>query len=203
MPELLADLEQGLRAMGGWAYAVAPLVMACVAILPVPAEAPAMLNGMLFDPVIGTAVTWLGAMGGAIASFELGRALGRPLVERLVSSTSLARADRVVAGVGWKGMLFARFLPVVAFTALNWGAGLTPVSRWRFCWTTGLGILPGAVIFTASGTGTAALLEGTYPGARWLPVALGVLFGLWILAHWRRVSARAAAGDRTGAQEER
>jgi uncharacterized membrane protein YdjX (TVP38/TMEM64 family) len=50
-------------------------------------------------------------------------------------------------------MLTLRLIPAVAFTAMNWAAGLTPISRWTFSWTTTIGILPGAVVFTLSGTG--------------------------------------------------
>ena len=40
--EIFVNIETWLGALGAWAYVVAPLVMMVVAILPVPAEAPAM-----------------------------------------------------------------------------------------------------------------------------------------------------------------
>lgn len=162
MEAILSDLLLRLSGLGPWAYAAAPLLMAVVAILPIPAEAPAMMNGILFGPWLGTAITWTGAMLGAVASFEMARALGRPVAERLVSAETLARADRVALGAGWSGLLVARFVPLVAFTAVNWGAGLTPLPRWTFVWTTGVGILPGAIVFTASGAGV-SLLMGRHP----------------------------------------
>lgn len=179
MEELFAGIASWMEALGAWAYVLAPLVMAAVALLPVPAEAPAMMNGLLFGPIAGTAVTWAGAMLGAAASFELARSLGRPAAERLLRPRALARADALATRAGWSGLLLARFLPFVAFTALNWGAGLTPVGRWRFLWTTGLGIIPGAIAFTVSGWGLAALLQRLpwVAGA----LALVLLAGLW----WR------------------
>lgn len=189
MEQLLTEITTWLQQMGPWAYVAAPLVMACVAVLPIPAEAPAMLNGMLFGPVVGTVVTWTGAMVGAVISFELARALGRPLAERVLRPAALDAADRTVMRAGWGGMLVARFIPLVAFTALNWGAGLTPVSRWRFLWTTALGILPGAILFTASGTGVAVLLAQLSPIAGAVAVLALLAFLVWTYLRQRSASA--------------
>ncbi len=178
--ELFYQIGRWLDAMGAWAYVIAPLVMAAVAILPVPAEAPAALNGALFGPVAGSAITWAGGMLGAVASFEIARAVGRPAAERWLRPGALARADHLVTRAGWGGLLFARFLPVVAFTALNWGAGLTPVGRWRFLWTTAVGILPGAIVFTVSGWG----LSGLFRRLPWVALALAALLIGWMA--WRR-----------------
>lgn len=179
MESLFYELGGWLEGVGWWAYLIAPLVMAAVAILPIPAEAPALLNGMLFGPVAGTAVTWSGAMLGAVASFEIARAAGRPAAARWLRPGALERADRVVARAGWGGLLLARFVPLIAFTALNWGAGLTPVGRWTFVWTTGVGILPGAILFTATGWGLGGL-AGRFP---WVALALAALIAGW--AFWR------------------
>lgn len=160
----LSDLLLALEAMGPAAYVAAPLLMAVVAILPIPAEAPAMVNGIVFGPVVGTAVTWSGGLLGAAISFELARSLGRPVAERMTTDATLERIDRIVREAGWSGLLAARFVPVVAFTAVNWGAGLTALSRRTFLWTTAVGILPGAFVFTASGAGI-SLLMGRYPAA--------------------------------------
>lgn len=186
MEELFADLEYWLGEIGVWAYVVAPLVMAAVAVLPVPAEAPAMINGMLFGALFGSVITWMGAMLGAVASFELARRLGRPLAERVLRPSALEAADRTVLEAGWQGMLVARFVPLVAFTALNWGAGLTPVPRWRFVWTTAIGIVPGVIVFTASGTGVAALLARLSPVAAALAIAFLVALVVWAYRRQRR-----------------
>jgi uncharacterized membrane protein YdjX (TVP38/TMEM64 family) len=182
LEQLFYDIGAWMEAIGWWAYLIAPLVMAGVAILPIPAEAPAMINGALFGPIAGTVVTWVGAMAGAMASFEIARALGRPAAERVLSSAALERADRVVLRAGWGGLLLARFLPLIAFTALNWGAGLTQIRRWRFFWTTAIGIVPGAIVFTASGWGFTALLERL----PWVALGVAVLLVVWLVFRTRR-----------------
>jgi uncharacterized membrane protein YdjX (TVP38/TMEM64 family) len=153
MDSLFTGLAGALPALGPAAWIVAFLVMVVVAVLPIPAELPALANGAVFGPVAGTLITWAGGMTGAVASFEIARRWGRPLAERFVPPRALRRVDGVLEGVGPGGLLLARLTPVIAFTALNWGAGLARLPRGRFLWTTALGILPGAIVFTASGTG--------------------------------------------------
>jgi uncharacterized membrane protein YdjX (TVP38/TMEM64 family) len=154
---IFGNLEAWLSAIGVWAYVIAPLIMAMVSILPMPAEAPAMANGMLFGPVVGSVITWTGAMAGAWISYELAKGWGRPLALRVANERAVARVDRAAESAGWWGLIVLRFIPVVAFTALNWGAGLCNVPRARFLWTTALGILPGVVLFTSSGVGLEVL----------------------------------------------
>jgi len=182
LEQFFYSIGDWMQAAGPWAYVVAPLVMACVAILPIPAEAPAMVNGMLFGPVGGTAITWCGAMLGAVASFEIARALGRPAAERFISPERLDRADQFVLKAGWGGLLLARFMPLIAFTVLNWAAGLTPVRRWRFLWTTALGIIPGTIVFTVSGWGLTGVLEQL----PWVGLAIAVGLVGWMIWRGRR-----------------
>ena len=169
MDTFFADVEVWMAGLGAWAYLVAPVVMAAVSVLPIPAEAPAMANGMLFGPVVGTLITWSGAMAGAWISYEIARGWGRPVAERWLKPETTSKVDSAAEKAGWWGLLVLRFVPVVAFTALNWGAGLCGVPRGRFLWTTAVGIAPGAILFTSSGVGLSALWRRSPP----LAVATG------------------------------
>jgi len=184
-----------MESIGVWAYVLAPLAMAFVAILPFPVEFPALLNGMMFGPVLGTLFTWGGALIGAQISFELARRLGRPLAERFVPERSLRRADHVVLDADWWGLLLPRFIPLIAFTALNWGAGLTAVPRSRFFWTTAVGIFPGALVFTASGAGLPFLLQ-RFPATTWVLAGLVLAYGGYRL--YRRSTPRRSQPTKVG-----
>ena len=157
MEEIFTSIEYWLAEIGVWAYVIAPVLMAAVSILPIPAEAPAMANGMLFGPVVGTLITWVGAMSGAWISYEIARRWGRALAGRFVSPTVAARLEGVAERAGWWGLLVLRLVPVIAFTGINWGSGLCNVPRWRFVWTTAVGIVPGVILFTTTGVGLGAL----------------------------------------------
>jgi uncharacterized membrane protein YdjX (TVP38/TMEM64 family) len=179
----LADL---LPTMGPGAYLLALGVMVIVALIPFPAEAPAMLNGVVFGPVTGTVVTWTGGKLGAWLSFEIARRWGRPVVGRLLPDRSLDNVGRVLDGAGWWGLILARLTPVIAFTALNWGGGLAGVPRSRFLWTTAIGILPGAILFTASGSGASLLIR------RWgTPAAVLATAAFLAIIAWGIVRLRA------------
>ena len=196
MEALVYDFGTWLESIGAWAYLLAPLAMAFVAILPIPAEFPAILNGMMFGPVLGTLFTWGGALAGAQISFELARKLGRPLAERFVPEKSLEKADRIVLEADWWGLLLPRFIPLIAFTALNWGAGLTPVPRGRFFWTTAVGIFPGALVFTASGAGLPFLLQ-RFHATSWVMAGLIMAYGGFRL--YRRNAPRRPRTPKVGA----
>lgn len=191
MTEIFANIEAWLAALGPWAWIVAPLIMAAVAVLPVPAEAPAMANGMLFGAVGGSLVTWVGAMLGAWISYEIARGWGRHLARRVIAPESLARIEEAADHAGWWGLLVLRFVPVIAFTALNWGAGLAAVPRRRFLWTTALGIVPGVVLFTTSGVGLGVIWRRSPPLAAVVVVALVAGVVLW--ERKRRRARRTAA----------
>ncbi|MFQ5851898.1 MAG: TVP38/TMEM64 family protein [Candidatus Binatia bacterium] len=150
---MMEALVQWIEHSGMWAYVLAPLFMIVVAVLPIPAEIPAMLNGMVFGTVVGTAITWSGALVGAQISFELARNFGRPLAQRIISQHILSQTDRIAISAGWPGLLILRLIPAISFTAVNWGLGFTLLSRLTFFWTTALGLLPGAIVFTATGSG--------------------------------------------------
>lgn len=188
MEAMFTDIEVWMAGLGAWALVVAPLVMMLVSILPIPAEAPAMANGMLFGPFLGTAVTWVGAMLGAWISYEIARSGGRPLAARFVSEEARRRLDAAAEGAGWWGLLVLRFIPVVAFTALNWGAGLCDVPRRRFLWTTALGITPGVIFFTSSGAGLWALWRRSPPITVTVVTLLLIVSALWTVRR-RRVEA--------------
>ena len=113
---VVARLSAWIKGLGAGAYVLAPLFMIVVAILPIPAEIPAMLNGMLFGPVIGVMITWGGALVGACISFELARRVGRPLAARFVAKHGMERVDRVVEASGWQGLFVVRLIPTIAFT---------------------------------------------------------------------------------------
>ena len=170
---MLDTITTFIEQSGAWMYVLAPLFMVVVAILPIPAEIPAFMNGMIFGAVIGTVITWSGAMVGAIISFELARAFGRPLAAQVLPARAMESLDHIALSAGWPGLLAFRLVPTIAFTLINWAAGLTTVRRWTYCWTAAVGMIPGAIVFTLSGTGMRALY--TRSPAVGVAVAVAVL----------------------------
>jgi uncharacterized membrane protein YdjX (TVP38/TMEM64 family) len=137
---------------------------------------------MLFGPVWGTLVTWLGAMLGAALAFGLARRYGRPFVDRLVARKAWSGAEALRDCCDARTLLLARLVPVISFNLINYAAGVLGVGWWRFLWTTSLGILPITVASVALGD----QLTGPMWEA-WL-ASSGLLLALYL--GWRWYSAR-------------
>lgn len=182
---MLDPVVQFIEQSGGWVYVLAPLFMIVVAILPIPAEIPAMLNGMVFGATVGSLITWSGAVVGALISFELARRFGRPLAQRVLSDQAFAKTDRMARSAGWPALLTVRFIPAIAFTVVNWASGLTAIPRWTFAWTTAVGIIPGAIVFTLTGSGLGALYRRE-PAVGAALIILAAVVIVWSLVRPRR-----------------
>lgn len=148
--------SEGLRTLidsaGPWAPTASVGLMAAHSFAPFPAEVIAVANGIAFGPVLGVLITWLGAMIGAILSYEATRALGPAARERLIPSRYRTRLDAFALNMSIAPLLIARLVPIMSFNLINYAAGLAGVPRWRFVWTTGLGILPLTVLSVLLGS---------------------------------------------------
>jgi uncharacterized membrane protein YdjX (TVP38/TMEM64 family) len=96
-------IERIAEAWGAWAPVASIALMILHSFVPFPAELIAIANGMLFGPVWGTLLTWLGAMLGAALAFGLARLYGRPLVERLVARKAWSGAGAPTSTLGVRG----------------------------------------------------------------------------------------------------
>jgi len=193
---LLAPTD--LDAVRRWADGLGPagaavfvLGYAGLTLTPAPKNVLTVAAGLVwgFWPALG--MVYVGALLGAAASFVIGRWLGREAVERLTGAR-IARLDAALAHRGFLAVLGARLVPVIPFTLINYGAGLTAVRPRAYAFGTALGIIPGCVAYVALG---AFGLE--FGPAFWVALsALGVLAlaGVIAAAVLRRRSHRRPAG---------
>ncbi len=175
-----------IRSWGAWGVLGSIGLMVAHSFLPFPAEIVTIANGMVYGPVWGTVITWVGAMLGASVAFGLVRLLGRPFVQRLLPSRhqhQLAVWSRERGGVS---LLIGRLIPLIAFNLINYAAALTEISWWTFLWATGIGILPLTILLNVLGD---QML--TVPLWAWLLLgAVAVLSWLILHLRWRAVSRR-------------
>lgn len=123
---------------------------AALTVLLVPGVVLTLAAGALFGPWIGTLLTVLGATAGASAAFAIARRLGRdPL--GAVSGQRVARLNSWLAERGFRAVLYARLVPIVPFSALNYAAGLTDLRPRDYVAATAIGIVPGAFAYAALG----------------------------------------------------
>ncbi len=123
-------------------------------VLLVPGTIPSLAAGALFGPFWGVLLTLTGATLGAVAAFEIARALGRERVRARLGRRTDA-ADRWVRSRGLLGVLSLRLVPVIPFNVLNYAFGLSTVERRNHVIGTAIGIVPGTVAFVALGSSIA------------------------------------------------
>lgn len=173
----IEEFELLIESWGAWGVFAAIGLMIVHSFIPFPAEFVAIANGMVYGVFWGTAITWVGAMLGAFLSFGLTRMIGRPFVNKMLSSRRLQQVDGWVADHGGKTLLLSRFIPVISFNLINYAAGLTRLSWRTFAWATGLGILPLTTIMVIMGDQMDEL-----PWYAWVLLgAAGMV--LWLFAH--------------------
>jgi uncharacterized membrane protein YdjX (TVP38/TMEM64 family) len=171
----LDDTVALIRSWGAWGVVGSISLMVAHSFVPFPAELLGIANGMVFGPIVGTVVTWVGAMLGAFAAFGAVRTIGQPLVRRMLSihqQQELAIWSREHGGTS---LLVARLIPVIAFNLLNYAAALTAISWWTFAWATGIGILPLTILINVLG-------ERALTTPFWVWLALGAITAAaWLL----------------------
>ena len=136
-----AQAEQWLRSPLGVVLSLA--LMALSALSAFPAEAVALANGAVYGPVLGSVLTWAGAMLGAGVAYALAKRWAPP------QGPMLARVQDAAADPF--ALLTLRLIPLFPFFLVNYGCGLAEVPRWRFLWTTAVGILPLTIILSGLG----------------------------------------------------
>jgi uncharacterized membrane protein YdjX (TVP38/TMEM64 family) len=141
------DAVAGLGVVGVVAF-VAVYAVATAALFPVSLLSAAA--GLLFGPVVGVAAVWCGAMLGATASFAGGRVLGRSAVQQLLGGR-IDRLDRFLGRRGLAAVLIVRLVPLFPFTLVNYGSAVTALRFSDYAIGTGVGIVPGVVVYVALG----------------------------------------------------
>lgn len=137
--------------LGPSAPLLAVVAMIIVSFLPLPAETVAVANGMAFGQWAGFALTWLGAMIAALIAFCLARWLGQPIINRILPARMLDKFERQVERRGAPFLFFVRMIPLVPYTVVNYGSGLSPVRLRTYLWTSAIGMAPPIFAFVSAG----------------------------------------------------
>lgn len=131
-----------------------------------------LTGGFLFGTALGTIFNVTGASLGATAIFLAARTvLGNGLRARLDASEG--RIKRIKEGLDenqWSMLFFIRLVPIVPFFVANLLPAFLGVPLYRYLISTGLGILPGAIVYTSVGAGLGAVF------ARGETPDLGIIF---------------------------
>ena len=162
--------------------ALAPVISAILmvfqsVIAPLPAFLITFANGLLFGVWWGAALSWSSAMLGAALCFFIARALGRPVIVKLLSESAVNMSDQFFQRYGKHAVLIARLVPVISFDVISYGAGLTGMRFLGFAIATGIGQLPATLLYSYLGDRVTGSIKALFWGFG-IVIALSIIIGL-------------------------
>jgi uncharacterized membrane protein YdjX (TVP38/TMEM64 family) len=125
-------------------------VSASLTVVLFPGPVLAAASGLLFGTALGTPVSIASATLGATLAFCLSRWWAHDAVAALAGP----RLDALRTWIGRRGfltVLYARIVPGLPYTLVNYAAGLAPIRLRAFVAATAIGVAPRAFAYTALG----------------------------------------------------
>jgi uncharacterized membrane protein YdjX (TVP38/TMEM64 family) len=145
-------LRHFLQSMGPWDDVVFILLQAVQVVLaPIPGEVTGLAGGYLFGPLLGVVWSTIGLTIGSYLAFVLARSLGRPVAERFVPKSTMARFDYLLHHKGAFIVFLLFLIPGFPKDTLCWFLGLGHLTTTEFLIIGGTGRLFGTVLLTVGG----------------------------------------------------
>lgn len=134
---------------------VGPLIFVVVMWLTQPLGVPGLVfmvpAGIVWPYPLAIALSWIGNMGASYIAFVFARWFGRDWVQLRIPKRMYPYNDRLVTGGIWPivalRLVFGQLAPA------DWLLGVSKVSTRNFLIGTGIGIIPGVVLFVVAGGG--------------------------------------------------
>ncbi len=179
-------VQRAVAATGAWGPVVYVVLHVLLTLVPVSKNLLAGVAGALFGLAGGIAISWVASMLSAVVGFAIARRLGRETVAEM-TGPRLARVEDIMRHQGVAAVVVARLTPVLPFTIVNYGAGVSAVSLRDFLVGTAVGIVPGTVGYAAIGASagrSAAIFAAS--------LVVGTLLFVGALVVGRRMARRSA-----------
>lgn len=130
------------------AYVAAAAVLAAIF---VPGPLLAAGSGLLFGPVLGTAVTLCSAATTAVIAASVGRRAGRDSAYALIGPQWAARIETQIRRRGLWAVVGQRFVPGISDALASYSFGAFGVPLWQMAVGALIGSAPRAFVYTALG----------------------------------------------------
>jgi phospholipase D1/2 len=194
-PEILARLAASIRD-----HPAAPvLVLAGYVVgtmLVVPVNVLILATALTFGPLASFFYAWVGCVVSGVASYGVGRLLGRDAIDR-VGGERVDRLNRRIARQGVLAVATLRLIPVAPFSIVNFVAGASAIGLRDYTLGTALGMIPGILVITLFGGRLANAIERpSFESFAVLAVvsALMIFFALGIERWLRKPEPTGASG---------
>ncbi len=183
----LHHLPDAIRHLGAWGPVAAIALGAVLLCALVPRTAISIACGALFGAIGGGLVALAAAILAAVATFEIGRTLGRDAVVAK-AGPRWARLDAWLTRRGLLAVTVVRMMPLAPYGLMGYAYGTTSVRRWHYIGGTLIGATPSA--FTYAAIGAAAVRPGAIRWITFLPAAIGLVFTIVAALYWRSQTRR-------------
>lgn len=141
-----------LKEFGFFAPFIALALFILQAALPIfPYIVLAAAGGLLFGFKTGFLLSWTGALIGACLAYWVCRYTAADWTRDFVKKRFKYDIDKMDSGLAFWSILLARIVPVVPTPAINAAAAVTGVSFWNFFFSSALGKIPTAILYTGLG----------------------------------------------------
>ena len=143
-------VQAAVASTGPWGPVVYVAMHVLLTLVPVSKNLLSGVAGALFGLGAGIALSWVASMVSAVVGFLVARRLGREAVAQM-TGPRITRVEKILRQQGVIAVIVARLTPVLPFTFVNYGAGVSAVSLRDFVLGTAVGVLPGTVGYAALG----------------------------------------------------
>lgn len=138
-----AKVAAWVQQFGYWGPALIVVTMVLQMFLIVINNALLILVSVLaYGPWWGSVLAWAGVLTASTVGYWLGRALGEPVVQRLLGEKSEKKVAGFVEDYGLGAVAAARLTPVVSNDAISFVAGAARMGYLRFIGVTAVAIVP-------------------------------------------------------------
>ena len=145
-------MRELILAYGYWAPIVSICFMVIQSLVPfVPGIVITVTNAWIFGWQYGALYSWIGALLGAVLDFGVARRYGCLVIDRFINKKYVDMIETFIQRYGILAILFTRLTPIIPFKVVSYGAGLTNMSVWRFVIATGIGQVPGTILYSVLG----------------------------------------------------
>lgn len=147
-----AVITSYVRNFGILAPLVAFILFTLQAALPVfPYLVLAAAAGMLFGFKMGIILSWSGALAGACLAYGICRLVGSEWPNNFLIKHLGYDARALNREMAFWSILIARIIPIVPTPVINVAAAISEVPFWNFFFSSALGKLPTAILYTGLG----------------------------------------------------
>lgn len=163
----------------GWIAPLLFLILYCLAtLLLLPTMVLTLAGGALFGPLLGTLLNLIGATLGAASAF----CISRYWALEWFTKKRGPRLNKLIIGVersGWQFVALLRLTPIIPFSLVNYGLGITRIKFSHYLLTTFIFLMPAEIIYTYCGHAGMDVL--THPTPFYKSASLIILLALSLL----------------------